>query len=40
MTEREITRVDIDSMPKDVRQTMELQDALADTSIGAPSQQV
>ncbi len=30
----------LDSMPKDVRQTMELQDALADTSDGAPTQQV
>jgi single-strand DNA-binding protein len=30
----------LDSMPKDVRQTMELQDALADTSDGAPAQQV
>jgi single-strand DNA-binding protein len=30
----------LDSMPKDVRQTMELQDALADGPNGAPSQQV
>jgi single-strand DNA-binding protein len=30
----------LDSMPTDVRQTMELQDALADGSNGAPSQQV
>jgi single-stranded DNA-binding protein len=30
----------LDSMPKDVRQTMELQDALADGSNGAPTQQV
>jgi single-strand DNA-binding protein len=30
----------VDSMPKEVRQTMEVQDALADTSNGAPSQQV
>ena len=30
----------LDSMPKDVRQAMELQDALADTSNGAPSQHV
>jgi single-stranded DNA-binding protein len=30
----------LDSMPKEVRQTMELEDALADTSKGAPSQQV
>ena len=28
----------LDSMPKDVRQTMELQDALTDTSDGAPVQ--
>jgi single-strand DNA-binding protein len=28
----------LDSMPKDVRQTMELQDALADGSIGTPVQ--
>src|SRR5918999_2424855 len=30
----------LDSMPTDVRQTMELQDALADTAHGAPGQQV
>jgi single-strand DNA-binding protein len=30
----------LDSMPKDVRQTMELQDALADTSNGAAGQQI
>jgi single-strand DNA-binding protein len=30
----------LDSMPHDVRQSMELQDALADKSNGAPSQQV
>jgi single-strand DNA-binding protein len=30
----------LDSMPKDVRKRMELQDALADTSDGAPAQQV
>jgi single-strand DNA-binding protein len=30
----------LDSMPKEVRQTMELQDALADASNGAPAQQV
>jgi single-strand DNA-binding protein len=30
----------LDSMPKDVRQTVELQDALADTANGAPAQQV
>jgi single-strand DNA-binding protein len=30
----------VDSMPKDVRQTMKLQDALAETSNGAPAQQV
>jgi single-strand DNA-binding protein len=30
----------LDSMPQDVRQRMELQNALADTSNGAPSQQV
>jgi single-strand DNA-binding protein len=30
----------LDSMPKDVRQRMEVQDALADTSNGTPSQQV
>jgi single-strand DNA-binding protein len=30
----------LDSMPKDVRQAMELHDALADTSNGAPSQHV
>jgi single-strand DNA-binding protein len=28
----------LDSMPKDVRQRMELQDALADASNGAPQQ--
>jgi single-strand DNA-binding protein len=28
----------VDSMPKEVRQTMELEDALADTSNGAPVQ--
>jgi single-strand DNA-binding protein len=28
----------LDSMPKNVRKTMELQDALADTSNGAPQQ--
>jgi hypothetical protein len=30
----------LDSMPQDVRKRMELQDALADGSNGAPSQQV
>jgi single-strand DNA-binding protein len=30
----------VDSMPKEVRQTMELQDALADTANGTPVQQV
>jgi single-strand DNA-binding protein len=30
----------VDSMPKEVRQTMEVQDALADTANGAPAQQV
>ena len=30
----------LDSMPQDVRQKMELQDAIGDTSNGAPSQQV
>jgi single-strand DNA-binding protein len=30
----------LDSMPEDVRQTKELQDALADGSNGAPAQQV
>jgi single-strand DNA-binding protein len=30
----------LDSMPQDVRQRMELEDALTDTSNGAPSQQV
>jgi single-strand DNA-binding protein len=30
----------LDSMPKDVRQRMEVQDALADASNGAPAQQV
>jgi single-strand DNA-binding protein len=30
----------VDSMPKEVRQTMELQDALADMSNGTPVQQV
>ena len=30
----------LDSMPQDVRQRMELEDALADASNGAPSQQV
>src|SRR5687768_13606440 len=30
----------LDSMPKDVRQRMELEDALADASNGTPSQQV
>jgi hypothetical protein len=29
----------LDSMPEDVRQTKELQDALADGSNGAPAQQ-
>jgi hypothetical protein len=30
----------LDSMPKDVSQRMEVQEALADTSNGAPAQQV
>ena len=30
----------LDSMPQDVRQRMELEDALADTSNGAPAQQI
>jgi single-strand DNA-binding protein len=30
----------VDSMPKEVSQTLEVQDALADTSNGAPAQQV